>query len=76
MSVKQTIKSQYHAALEMLNQAIEACPESLWDDPGYESPFWHIAYHVLFYTTSTCSPLSRTFAPGRSSRMGTGHWPR
>ena len=50
MGVKVTIKSQYYAALEMLKQAIEECPESLWYDPEYESPFWHIAFHVLFFT--------------------------
>ena len=70
MSVKQTIKSQYYAALEMLNQAIEACPESLWDDPGYESPFWHIAYHVLFYTHLYLQPTEQDFRPWEKQQDG------
>jgi len=63
MDPKQTIKSQYYAALEMLKQAIEACPESLWDDAGYESPFWHIAYHALFYTHLYLQPTEQDFRP-------------
>ena len=70
MSVKQAIKSQYYAALEMLNQAIEACPESLWDDPGYESPFWHIAYHVLFYTHLYLQPTEQDFRPWEKQQDG------
>ncbi len=50
MRVKETIKSQYTASLEMLRQAIVECPEPLWHNPEYKNPFWHIAYHVLFYT--------------------------
>ena len=50
MGVKETIKSQYTASLEMLRQAIVECPEFLWHSPEYKNPFWHIAYHVLFYT--------------------------
>jgi hypothetical protein len=38
MDVKETIKSQYYASLEMLRQAILACPESLWDGPEYKNP--------------------------------------
>ena len=70
MGVKQTVKSQYHAALEMLRQAIEACPESLWDDPGYESPFWHIAYHVLFYTHLYLQPTEQDFVPWEKQQDG------
>ena len=70
MNVKQTIKSQYYAALEMLKQAVEACPESLWDDPGYESPFWHIAYHVLFYTHLYLQPTEQDFRPWEKQQDG------
>lgn len=44
MDLKGTIKSQYHASLEMLRQAIEECPESLWHRPEDKNPFWHTAY--------------------------------
>jgi hypothetical protein len=50
MDTKAVIKSQYLAALAMLRQAVERCPEALWDDHTYRNRFWHVAYHALFYT--------------------------
>ncbi len=50
MEIKDTVKSQYLASLGMLKGAIESCPESLWENPNYKNPFWHTAYHALFYT--------------------------
>jgi len=63
MKVKETIKSQYNAALEMLKQAVEACPEPLWSDPQYESPFWHVAYHALFFAHLYLQPHEEDFVP-------------
>lgn len=50
MDTLEIITSQYHAALEMLKQAIARCPEDLWNDQEHKNRFWHISYHVLFYT--------------------------
>ncbi|MBI4558370.1 MAG: DinB family protein [Candidatus Hydrogenedentes bacterium] len=50
MTTKETIKSQYRAALEMLGEAIANCTDALWDDPEHQNRFWHIAYHTLFFT--------------------------
>jgi hypothetical protein len=50
MEIKETIKSQYLASLEMLHQAVIKCPDSLWNDSNFKNKFWHITYHVLFYT--------------------------
>jgi hypothetical protein len=33
----------------MLKQAIEKCPEALWNHPDDKTKFWQIAYHALFY---------------------------
>ena len=63
MEVKKTIKSQYLASLEMLRQAIVECPESLWEGPEYKVPFWHIAYHVLFFTHLYLHPSEDEFVP-------------
>ena len=49
MAVRDALKSQYHAALSMLRQTIERCPEDLWLDETPENAFWHVAYHALFY---------------------------
>jgi hypothetical protein len=49
MTIKEIIKSQYYAVLEMLKLAIAECPEHLWQNADYKVPFWHIAYHTLFF---------------------------
>ena len=47
--MKNIIASQYHAALGMLKNAVEKCPDDLWVDQTYTNPFWQVAYHTLFY---------------------------
>jgi hypothetical protein len=37
------IGRQFAAAIQMLQSALEACPDA------YGTPFWHLAYHTLFY---------------------------
>lgn len=63
MRIKENIISQYYASLEMLKQAIAQCPESLWLDPQYQNPFWHTAFHVLFYTHFYLGDSEENFVP-------------
>src|SRR5258708_20854590 len=42
------IRRQFHAAIDMLGNAIEACPESVWPGQG-RGAFWYLAFHVLFF---------------------------
>ncbi|MCP4363089.1 MAG: DinB family protein [Chloroflexi bacterium] len=80
MEIKTVIKSQYLAALEMLKQVIEKCPESLWADPVYKNQFWHVAYHMLFYTHLYLQPTEADFVPWEKHQenynfMGPTPWP-
>jgi hypothetical protein len=68
MRVKEIIKSQYHASLEMLRQAIVKCPDSLWQSPEHKNQFWHIAYHVIFYTHFYLHPSEKDFIPWEKHR--------
>ncbi len=43
------LKSQYHAALSMLRDAIEQCPDAEWLSRDHKNAFWQVAYHVLFF---------------------------
>ncbi len=53
---KVVLWNQFGAAIDMLESALEACPETLWtkrmwDDsniPAF-SEFWYVAYHTLFW---------------------------
>lgn len=45
-SMKETLWKQFGAAIDMLENAIKACPIELWNTP---SQFWYTAYHTMFY---------------------------
>jgi hypothetical protein len=47
--VKQVLIGQFEAALCMLNQCIEACPEEHWDDKIGNATFRGVTYHMLFF---------------------------
>ncbi|MCY2928398.1 MAG: DinB family protein [Planctomycetota bacterium] len=61
MDVRSALKRQYHAALAMLKQPIERCPEELWTNPNYPTHFWNVAYHTLFYTHFYLQPHQAAF---------------
>ncbi len=70
MQIKPTIQSQYHAALAMLRQAIEKCPDALWTDASYRNVFWHVVYHTLVYTHFYLHPSEAAFVPWEKYREG------
>ncbi len=47
----------------MLRDAIIKCPDQLWDDASYKSPYWRIVYHALFYTAFYLSGAEDKFIP-------------
>lgn len=49
-TLKPALKGQYHAALDMLRGAIDACPDDLWTGGVPPRSFWRLAYHTLFFT--------------------------
>jgi len=48
-AIRAALKSQYRAALETVRDAIQQCPDPLWEEAGSMPPFWQIAYHAVFY---------------------------
>ena len=60
---QKVIGRQFAATIQMIRLAIKACPENLWDDRTDGSPFWHIAYHALFYTDFYLSENDKAFKP-------------
>lgn len=61
MTLQAALKSQYHASLAMLLEAIDACPAELWTSDRYVNPFWQVAYHTLFYTHLYLQPSEADF---------------
>jgi hypothetical protein len=43
------INEQYGAAIGMLEKNIKSCPKEVWDDRTEGPPFWHVAYHVMWF---------------------------
>jgi DinB superfamily len=50
MELASIVRSQCYAALAMLQETVQRCPPSLWDDPQDRNAFWRVAFHTLFYT--------------------------
>jgi hypothetical protein len=50
MDMKKTLKSQYHACLDMMRQVIAMCPDPLWISTDSKNHYWRIVFHALFYT--------------------------
>ena len=54
---------QFGAAIDMLENAITACPDELWGAEVRETAFWYIAFHTLFYLDCYLSDSLEDFAP-------------
>ena len=61
--LRSAIKAQYHAALAMLRQAIERCPDDLWVSAAYPNRSWRMAYHTIYYTHLYLNPTLENFRP-------------
>jgi DinB family protein len=68
---KNIIWSQYGAAIDMLENAIRACPDQLWSDPSKPPEwisksvpgFWYVAYHTLFFMDYDLCGSEKEFVP-------------
>jgi hypothetical protein len=68
--LKTLIWQQFGAAIDMLEDAINLCPDQLWtavlwkDPDGVEyGQFWFVAYHTLFWLDLYLAGYSEGFAP-------------
>jgi DinB superfamily len=61
--MRSAVVRQFGAALKMLHEAVERCPDELWDDRSEGTPFWQIAYHALFFLDLYLSQTLEGFKP-------------
>jgi hypothetical protein len=68
--MKEAISGQFLSAIDMLGNAVRACPDTLWevrlwDDPQLprSAEFWYIVYHTLFWLDLYLSGSVEGFAP-------------
>ena len=60
---KTMIWRQFGAAIQMIENAIEACPDDLWGDRTRNPQFWYMVCHALFYLDLYLSESLDGFAP-------------
>ena len=60
---KNIIWQQFGAAIDTLENAINACPEKVWGDKSGYHEFWYMAYHTLFFLDYYMSGTDQGFAP-------------
>ena len=70
MDIPAILISQYKASLEMLEQTITRCPESIWNAAGDKNKFWQVAYHALFFTHLYVADSEEAFTPWIKHRDG------
>ena len=57
------LQGQFGAAIDMLENAIRACPDDLWSDRTRQPEFWYLAYHTLFFLDLYLGDTTKGFAP-------------
>lgn len=71
ISWRRAIWKQFGAAIDMLDIALRACPDELWQERLWDhtserpefSQFWYIAYHALFWLDLYLTGAEEGFTP-------------
>jgi hypothetical protein len=61
--MKTIIWHQFGAAIDMLENAIDACPKDIWCNRIDYAEFWYIAFHTLFFLDLYLSEAVKGFIP-------------
>ena len=60
---KACLWQQFGAAIDMLDNAIVACPEAVWSERDVEPEYWYLTFHTLFWLDYYLSDTFEGFAP-------------
>lgn len=69
--VKHSIWQQFGAAIDFLEISVDACPDTLWTAPLWQTPdtrpefaqFWYVVYHTLFWLDLYLTGAEEGFVP-------------
>ena len=62
--IQDVLQFQFTASLQMLGNAIGACPDEVWGDQISYYEFWYYAYHTIFWTDFYLSSIpEEEFSP-------------
>ena len=60
---REALWRQFGAAVDMLENAIEACPDDLWGDRSRSPEYWYVVFHTLFFLDLYVFGRVEGFAP-------------
>jgi len=60
---KIVVWQQFGATIDMLENAMRACPDNLWNDRTQQPVFWYLVYHRLFCLDFYLSDPDTSFVP-------------
>lgn len=62
-STKEILWGQFGAAIDMLENAVVACPDEVWARDGTQPQFWYLVFHTLFFLDFYLSDSQESFRP-------------
>ncbi len=69
-TLKPVLWQQFGASIDMLENAIAACPIEVWGDQITFHEFWYFAFHTLFYLDFYLSEDPSSFKPPAPFTLG------
>ena len=63
VTFREIVWGQFGAAIDMLDNAMRACPDTVWGDHSRSPEFWYLAFHTLFYLDLYLSESDVGFSP-------------
>lgn len=64
----QSVQRQFDAALLMLAECIDKCPDEHWDKPVGTLPFWEVVYHALGWKDLYLAKSKESWQPETSRK--------
>ena len=62
-TIKPLLWQQFGAAIQMLGNAIVACPDDVWASEDWRFDFWYNAFHTIFWLDFYSSDSRESFKP-------------
>ncbi len=62
-NLKEIIWNQFGAAIDMIENAVNLCPNNLWGNRSQQPEFWYLVYHTLFWLDFYLTATGDKFLP-------------
>jgi uncharacterized damage-inducible protein DinB len=63
LNFRDVVWQQFGAAIDMLENAMKACPDEIWNDRSRNPQFWYVAFHTIFWLDLYLADSLETFTP-------------